>query len=135
MLDQYRLVEGEGEEGGGETENTPSDEGEARVRLTKRKAEELEWLECPVCMETPRSGPIFSCRKGGTRIIVLEPNDNNNDLLRSHYMSAVSAQDDSVSNLPRQVHRLPVPDSREAPDLHPEGHSDAVSEPSGRLCV
>merc|ERR1719507_792295 len=26
--------------------------------------EELEWLECPVCMETPRSGPIFSCRKG-----------------------------------------------------------------------
>ena len=70
MLDQYRLVEGEGEEGGGETENTPSDEGEERGRLTKRKAEELEWLECPVCMETPRSGPIFSCRKGGQRVIV-----------------------------------------------------------------
>ena len=72
MLDQYRLVEGEGEEGGGETENTPSDEGEARGRLTKRKAEELEWLECPVCMETPRSGPIFSCRKGGQRMIVFD---------------------------------------------------------------
>ena len=102
MLDQYRLVEGEGEEAGGETENTPSDEGEARVRLTKRKAEELEWLECPVCMETPRSGPIFSCRKGGQRIIVLEPNNNNNktQLLRSHHMSGVSAQGDSVSDLP-----------------------------------
>ena len=45
MLDQYRLVERE--DGGGDTENTPLDSGEASVR-TKRKAEELEWLECPV---------------------------------------------------------------------------------------
>lgn len=58
MMDQYRLVEGEGE-----AENTPLDGEESRVRL-KRKAEELEWLECPVCMETPRTGPIYSCRKG-----------------------------------------------------------------------
>ena len=111
MLDQYRLVEGEGGEGGDETENTPSDEGEAMVRLTKRKAEELEWLECPVCMETPRSGPIFSCRKGWQRMIVFDPNNNINCLVRSHYMSALPAQGDSVSNLSGQVHRLPVPDS------------------------
>ena len=44
-------------------ENTPLDGEETRVRL-KRKVEELEWLECPVCMETPRAGPIYSCRKG-----------------------------------------------------------------------
>ena len=77
MLDQYRLVEGEGEEGGAETENTPSDEGEERGRLTKRKAEELEWLECPVCFETPRCGPIFSCRKGWPTAIVFAPTDPN----------------------------------------------------------
>lgn len=63
FLDQYRLVEEEGEENGVELENTPLDGEETRVRL-KRKVEELEWLECPVCMETPRAGPIYSCRKG-----------------------------------------------------------------------
>jgi hypothetical protein len=30
----------------------------------KRKAQQLEWMECPVCMETPRAAPIYSCRKG-----------------------------------------------------------------------
>lgn len=30
----------------------------------KRKAEQLEWMECPICLETPRTGPIYSCRKG-----------------------------------------------------------------------
>jgi len=44
-----------------ETENinTPQPQEER-----KRKAEQLEWMECPVCLETPRCGPIFSCRKG-----------------------------------------------------------------------
>jgi len=40
-----------------EGQNTPEQE-------RKRKAEQLEWMECPVCLETPRSGPIYSCRKG-----------------------------------------------------------------------
>eukprot|EP00088_Acartia_fossae_P006610 TRINITY_DN13041_c0_g1_i10.p1 TRINITY_DN13041_c0_g1~~TRINITY_DN13041_c0_g1_i10.p1 ORF type:complete len:336 (+),score=47.14 TRINITY_DN13041_c0_g1_i10:128-1135(+) len=30
----------------------------------KRKAEQLEWMECPVCLETPRRAPIYSCKKG-----------------------------------------------------------------------
>jgi len=30
----------------------------------KRKAEQLEWMECPVCLETPRKAPIYSCKKG-----------------------------------------------------------------------
>jgi len=81
LLSQYGLVEGE--VGGSESQNTPWG-GEAvlgegsssslpstdqQVQNTpeqdkKRKAEQLEWMECPVCLETPRSGPIYSCRKG-----------------------------------------------------------------------
>lgn len=30
----------------------------------KRKAEQLEWMECPVCMEIPRRGPIYNCHNG-----------------------------------------------------------------------
>ena len=80
LLSQYGLVEGE--VGGSESQNTPwggegvLGEGSAAslpasdtVQNTpeqdkKRKAEQLEWMECPVCLETPRSGPIYSCRKG-----------------------------------------------------------------------
>jgi len=82
LLSQYGLVEGE--VGGSESQNTPWG-GEAVMEVgegssatlpasdpvqntpeqdKKRKAEQLEWMECPVCLETPRSGPIYSCRKG-----------------------------------------------------------------------
>ena len=80
LLVQYGLLEGEGD-----SQNTPYGGG-AEVPVTetsepgelasdqaslvtpdtdrKRKAEQLEWMECPVCLETPRAGPIYSCRKG-----------------------------------------------------------------------
>lgn len=79
LLVQYGLLDGEGEGqntpygGGAEVMVTESSEvrseGQQDSAVTpdtdrKRKAEQLEWMECPVCLETPRSGPIFSCRKG-----------------------------------------------------------------------
>ena len=35
-----------------------------KFKFRKRKIEQLEWMECPICLDTPRSGPIYSCRKG-----------------------------------------------------------------------
>ena len=76
LLVQYGLLDGEGEGqntpygGGAELPATESTEVRPEVSAVtpdtdrKRKAEQLEWMECPVCLETPRSGPIFSCRKG-----------------------------------------------------------------------
>ena len=79
-LVQYALVDEE--VNAADAENTPyggadvlsvdtSDSEEVVIRTVsvvdqdkKRKAEQLEWMECPVCLETPRSGPIYSCRKG-----------------------------------------------------------------------
>ena len=70
------LVEGEGTGGqntpwageeGDITEEEDEEEGEELNTPEldrKRKAEQLEWMECPVCLDTPRSGPIYSCRKG-----------------------------------------------------------------------
>jgi len=80
ILVQYALVDEE--VNAADAENTPyggadvesletSDSDEVVIRTVsvvdqdkKRKAEQLEWMECPVCLETPRSGPIYSCRKG-----------------------------------------------------------------------
>ena len=80
MMVQYGLVEGEGD-----SQNTPYGSGAELIGTEssapgepapaqaatpppdsdrKRKAEQLEWMECPVCLETPRAGPIYSCRKG-----------------------------------------------------------------------
>ena len=80
MMVQYGLVEGEGDSqntpygGGAEligTESSaPGEPAPAQAATPppdsdrKRKAEQLEWMECPVCLETPRAGPIYSCRKG-----------------------------------------------------------------------
>ena len=80
LMVQYGLVEGEGDSqntpygGGAEligTESSaPGEPAQAPAATPppdsdrKRKAEQLEWMECPVCLETPRAGPIYSCRKG-----------------------------------------------------------------------
>ena len=74
ILVQYGLVETEADGqntpyGGGEVVMEDGAGEEAVVENTpdqdrKRKVEQLEWMECPVCLETPRTGPIFSCRKG-----------------------------------------------------------------------
>jgi len=50
--------------GGGEVEQQPVNRPAQPDQERKRKVEQLEWMECPVCLETPRSGPIYSCRKG-----------------------------------------------------------------------
>lgn len=34
--------------------------------------EEEELLECPVCLETPRKGPIFSCTNGHLIVSMLK---------------------------------------------------------------
>ena len=87
LLVQYGLVETEADSqntpyGGGEVvmedNTTGAEEVDQVVENTpdqdrKRKAEQLEWMECPVCLETPRSGPIFSCRKGHIICSVCQP--------------------------------------------------------------
>lgn len=47
-----------------QADTQPQDSVDADSNERKRKVEQLEWMECPVCLETPRSGPIYSCRKG-----------------------------------------------------------------------
>jgi len=47
-----------------QTDTQPQDTVDTENSDRKRKSEQLEWMECPICLETPRTGPIFSCRKG-----------------------------------------------------------------------
>jgi len=47
-----------------QADTQPQDTVDTDHTERKRKAEQLEWMECPICLETPRTGPIYSCRKG-----------------------------------------------------------------------
>ena len=95
LMVQYELIENEGSPDGSANQNTPYAGGEAGGQEVdagddglvaggagaearadserKRKAEQLEWMECPVCLETPRSGPIYTCRKGHMVCSVCQP--------------------------------------------------------------
>jgi len=47
-----------------QADTRPQDAVDVHNSDRKRKAQQLEWMECPICLETPRTGPIYSCRKG-----------------------------------------------------------------------
>lgn len=47
-----------------QADTQPQDNLDTQHFERKRKTEQLEWMECPICLETPRTGPIHSCRKG-----------------------------------------------------------------------